>query len=401
MEAYVGIDIGRNFHVYSIVSSTGQQLSSGRFGSDGNGAQSFLAVLLKQNVALVGMEATGHYWRNLFHLLRRHGYTCRVLNPIVTQYYRRMNLIRHKTDALDAECIARYLAATRPEGQGLDPETQEQLRALARLQATVAEQLTSTVNRLHQMVDQTFPEFTKHVPQLKSAKALALLKRYPTAASITRSRCLETLSYGKRGHRLGQEKAALLKAAAASTIGHAQGDSDGLMIRQTVDQILLLQKQEKELLSTMEELAQSMDAGLNQLLTIPGISVKSAAAIIGEVGDIRQFPSTKQLIGYVGCHPRFNSSGMKEGMAFMSKAGNKRLRRILWQCTIVAIRHNPLVRTHYEAKLAEGKRKMVAIGHCMAKLVRIVWAVLTYNEPFDATGGTRLAATRSSENTGT
>ncbi|WP_298038640.1 IS110 family transposase [uncultured Desulfuromonas sp.] len=400
MDAYVGIDVGRNFHVYAIVSSTGKPLTSGRFLSDGNGFQSFLAVLEKQDVTLVGMEATGHYWRNLFHLLRRHGYTCRVLNPIVTQYYRRMSLIRHKTDALDAECIARYLAAVRPAGQNLDPETQEQLRAMARLQATLAEQLTATVNRLHQMVDQSFPEFTRQVPRLRSAKALTLLKRYPTAASITQARRLATLSYGKQGHRLGPEQAARLKAAAAATAGHAQSAADALMIRQTVEQILLLQKQEQELLSEMEELAQSVDTGLKQLLTIPGISVKSAAAIIGEVGDIRQFPSVKQLIGYVGCHPRFNSSGMKEGMAFMSKAGNKRLRRILWQCTIVAIRHNPLVRAHYEAKVAEGKRKMVAIGHAMAKLVRIVWAVLTYNEPFDATGGTRLVAARSPEQAG-
>lgn len=397
MGVYVGIDIGRNFHVYSIVSSTGQPLTSGRFFSNGSGVQSFLSVLRKQDIALIGMEATGHYWRNLFHLLRGYGYTCRVLNPIVTQYYRRMSLIRHKTDALDAECIACYLAAVRPTGQELDPEAQEQLRSLARLQATVAEQLTSTVNRLHQLVDQSFPEFTSHVPGLKSAKALALLKRYPTAASMARSRSLGTLSYGKRGHRLGQEKAALLKAAAASTAGHAQGAADALMIRQTVEQILLLQKQERELLSVMEELAQTVDTGLTQLVSVPGISVKAGVAIIGEVGNIQKFASPKQLIGYVGCHPRFNSSGMKEGMAYMSKAGNKRLRRILWQCTIVAIRHNPLIRAHYEAKLAEGKRKMVAIGHCMAKLVRIVWAVMTYNEPFDATGGARLAATRSLE----
>ncbi|PLX21100.1 hypothetical protein C0584_03490 [Candidatus Parcubacteria bacterium] len=172
------------------------------------------------------------------------------------------------------------------------------------------------------------------------------------------------------------------------------------MIQQTVEQILLLQKQEQELLSEMEKLAQSVDTGLKQLVTVPGISVKSAAAIVGKVGDIQQFPSAKQLIGYVGCHPRFNSSGMKEGMAYMSKADNKRLRRILWQCTIVAIRHNPLVRAHYEAKVAEGKRKMVAIGHAMAKLVRIVWVVLTYNEPFDATGGIRLVAARSPEKAG-
>jgi hypothetical protein len=46
----------------------------------------------------------------------------------------------------------------------------------------------------------------------------------------------------------------------------------------------------------------------------------------------------------------------------------------------------------YEAKLAEGKRKMVAIGHCMAKLVRIIWAVQTYKEPFDVADCARLAA---------
>jgi hypothetical protein len=45
----------------------------------------------------------------------------------------------------------------------------------------------------------------------------------------------------------------------------------------------------------------------------------------------------------------------------------------------------------YEAKLAEGKRKMVAIGHCMNKLIRIIWGVLTYNESCDPEGGKRLA----------
>jgi hypothetical protein len=35
---------------------------------------------------------------------------------------------------------------------------------------------------------------------------------------------------------------------------------------------------------------------------------------------------------------------------------------------------------------------MVAIGHCMAKLVRIIWAVQTYKEPFDVADCARLAA---------
>ncbi|PIQ34254.1 MAG: IS110 family transposase, partial [Zetaproteobacteria bacterium CG17_big_fil_post_rev_8_21_14_2_50_50_13] len=38
---------------------------------------------------------------------------------------------------------------------------------------------------------------------------------------------------------------------------------------------------------------------------------------------------------------------------------------------------------------AEGKKKMVAIGHCMNKLIHIIWGVLTYREPFDPNGGIR------------
>jgi len=41
-------------------------------------------------------------------------------------------------------------------------------------------------------------------------------------------------------------------------------------------------------------------------------------------------------------------------------------------------------------KLVEGKKKIVAIGHCMNKLIHIIWAILTYHEPFDDKGGKLL-----------
>jgi len=130
------------------------------------------------------------------------------------------------------------------------------------------------------------------------------------------------------------------------------------------------------------------------LLSIPGIAIKSAAAVIGEIGDIQRFATAKKLTGYIGAHPRFHESGNKAAHPRMSKAGNKRLRRILWQCTIVAMQHNPIVKAFYEKKLAEGKKKMVAIGHCMNKLIHIIWAVLTYHENFDENGGIRLQKAR-------
>lgn len=391
MAAFVGIDVGRTFHVYAVVDGSGVRVAAGKVANSRKGLDDLLSVLNQLEVSLVGMEATGHYWRNLYHSLCRHGYTCCVLNPLATKYYRKMSLTKHKTDALDADCIARYLAAVRPEATGPSEEAKERLRALCRAQATLAEQLTAAINRLHRLIDLSFPEVLSCLPNLKTAKALALLEKYPTALAVSKATRLADLSYGERGHRLGKPVADTLKALARNSSGSAQSTTDELLVRQAVAQIRLLQNQEKALLQAMETLVLEEDLGVAKLVTVPGVGAKAAAVVVSEIGDIRQFESTKKLTGFVGAHPRFNDSGNKIGHASMSKAGNKRLRRILWQCTIVAIRHNPTIKQVYENKLAEGKRKMVAIGHCMNKLIRIIWGVLTYNEPYDPAGGKRLA----------
>jgi transposase len=389
MGCFVGIDIGKNNHDYAVVDAAGAKLASGRFTGNAPGFEKLKRVLLKFDVEMVGMEATGHYWLNLWHALKHAGYTLRLLNPTATVYYRRMSLTRHKTDALDAVCIARYLATVRPDGRGLGVEEQEQLRSLARAQATLAEQITESVNRLHKQLDLSFPEFPKLLGRLDTPKSLALLESYPTAQMMGRSRKLADKQYGQQKHRIGEALAKRLREAARSSFGYAQTASDALLIRQSVSHIQLLRGQARVLIHEMEALVTEQDQDAANLLSVPGIAIKSAAAVIGEVGDIHRFETPKKLTGYIGAHPRFHESGNKSAHPRMSKAGNKRLRRILWQCTIVAMKHNPIIKALYEKKLAEGKKKMVAIGHCMNKLIHIIWAVLTYCEPFDPKGGIR------------
>jgi len=301
-----------------------------------------------------------------------------------------MSLTKHKTDALDAVCIARYLSTVRPEQRGLNTQAQEQVRSLARAQATTAEQITQTVNRLHKYLDLSFPEYPVLLGRLDSPKSLSLLELYPTAALMSKARKLADKRYGHQNHKIGEAMALKLKEAAKTSFGCAQATSDALLIRQSVSHIKLLQEQTKTLIYEMETLIADQDEDASNLLSVPGIAIKSAAAVIGEVGDIQRFETPKKLTGYIGAHPRFHESGNKSAQPRMSKAGNKKLRRILWQCTIVAMKHNPIIKAHYEKKLAEGKKKMVAIGHCMNKLIHIIWAVLTYHEIFDPNGGSRL-----------
>lgn len=390
MGCFVGIDIGKSRHAYAVVDENGAETASGEFASTRAGFETLKCVLSRYEVDCIGMEATGHYWRNLWHALGHAGYERRLLNPTATVYYRRMSLIKHKTDALDALCIARYLATVRPDDRGLGVDAQETLRSLARAQAAIAGQITEAINRLHKQLDLSFPEFPKLVGRLDSPKALMLLEHYPTALMMGRARTLADKCYGQQNHRVGAPLAGRLQEAARNSFGCAQSSSDALLIRQSVGHIRLLREQSNELMREMETLVVEQDKDAANLLSVPGIAIKSAAAVIGEVGDIRRFETAKKLTGYIGAHPRFHDSGNKSGHPRMSKAGNKRLRRILWQCTIVAMKYNPIIKAHYEKKLAEGKKKMVAIGHCMNKLIHIIWAVLTYHEPFDPNGGRRV-----------
>jgi transposase len=394
MGCFVGIDIGKSKHDYAIVDDSGGILKTGELSSHTGGFEKLAKVLSKFDVGLIGMEATGHYWRNLWQALVEAGYTCSLLNPTSTVYFRRMSLTKHKTDALDAVCIARYLSTIRPDARGLNSQAQEQVKSLARAQATTAEQISQTVNRLHKYLDLSFPEYPKLIGRLDSPKSLRLLELYPTASHMNKARKLADKSYGHQNHKMGKAMALKLKAAAKTSFGCAQAASDALLIRQSVSHIKLLQEQTKTLIHEMETLISEQDMDVADLLSIPGIAIKSAAAVIGEVGDIQRFETPKKLTGYIGAHPRFHESGNKSAHPRMSKAGNKKLRRILWQCTIVAMQHNPIIKAHYEKKLAEGKKKMVAIGHCMNKLIHIIWAVLTYHEPFDPKGGIRLQKLR-------
>ncbi len=334
MGCFVGIDIGKGKHDYAIVDEDGGVLKTGYFAATSVGFEKLKQVLIQFGIMLIGMEATGHYWRNLWQVLIGYGHACSLLNPASTVYFRRMTLIKHKTDALDAVCIARYLATIRPDARGLDIAGQEALRSLARAQATLAEQITESVNRLHKQLDLSFPEFPKLVGRLDSHKVLMLLESYPTANLMSRSRTLAEKRYGQQNHRIGKPLAKRLKDAAESSIGCAQEPTDALLIRQSVQLIKMLHAQAKILITDMEKMVSEQDQDAANLLSIPGIAIKSAAAVIGEIGDIQRFETAKKLTGYIGAHPRFHESGNKSAHPRMSKAGNKRLRRILWQCTI-------------------------------------------------------------------
>ena len=108
--------------------------------------------------------------------------------------------------------------------------------------------------------------------------------------------------------------------------------------------------------------------------------------------DIDRFATPDSLVNYFGVFPEEESSSgvdkdgqpLPAGAMHMSRKGNDLAARYLWNAARTAIRHNPAIRPLYRRLRAKGKRGDVAIGHCMRKLLHLVFAVWKTDRPFDA-----------------
>jgi len=137
---YAGIDIGGETHVIAIVDGEGQVIHRAtKFSEDARGYAELLKVLGATTDVQVGMEATGHYWQNVFGFLTAHDILVTVINPLRTRRHAEENLARAKTDAIDAAGIARYLQEKKPAPTRLAEATTLQLRELVRLRDRVVQ----------------------------------------------------------------------------------------------------------------------------------------------------------------------------------------------------------------------------------------------------------------------
>ncbi len=141
---YAGIDVGAERHMVAVVGEQGEVLCrSSPFGEDASDYVHLFELLGPPEGCLLALEATGHYWRNLFVALLAKGYAVAVLNPLRTRRFAEEELQRTKTDAIDALGIARFAAQKRPPAAQLSDSATEELRELGRLRERLAEDFAS------------------------------------------------------------------------------------------------------------------------------------------------------------------------------------------------------------------------------------------------------------------
>jgi transposase len=382
----VGIDVAAERHVVAAVDEREQVLLKPMpFTEDAGGYQTLFDRLGPPADTLIAMEATGHYWKNLFATLVTHGFAVALLNPLRTRRFAGEDLQRTQTDAIDALGIARFAAQKRPPPTRLPTPATEELRELVRFRDRLVQDFGDRVRQLHRLVDLGFPEFTRSVRDLGSALATAILHDYPTAAAfqgVSLPR-LAGLRYDGR-HRLGDELAQALLGAAEGSVGRHHGEAYRIQVRYTCEDLDRLRHRLRDLERDIERLLADHEVGI-LLTTIEGIGPNTAARLVATFGDFSGFRSGAALACYVGVIPALRQSGKRtSSRAGLTPIGDAHLRAKLWMPVLAAVRKNPWLRAYYTGLIARGKLPKVALIAAMRKLLHAVYSVATHRRPFAA-----------------
>ena len=386
----VGIDIGKNKHTFSIIDKGTGEILLNPSGFDNN-QTGFLYLIKKlsnyaKSELLIGMEDTGHYHFALLKYLLDNRYTVALINPTTTDLTRKIQGGITKNDPLDSLTICDVIGSNQRKKpyritkvNRFDLYEQKQL---TRHHHNLKEELNLYKNRLQKCIDIVFPEFNSLFRSKYGIVYMNVLKTFASAENIasadirTLRKCFE---YKGRGKRISLS-AEQLKAAAQTSVG-IPSIAEEIQLRHLVCQIEMIEEQLSEIDKKIEEFSLQNNS---PILSIPGISHFSGTSILAELGDICNYTKASQIIKFAGVAPyHYESSQFTAQHTAITKKGSRYLRKTLYQIILPVINHNKVFTAYYNKKLVEGKGYRCAQGHCIRKLLRIIYHLLSTRQTFD------------------
>ena len=283
---------------------------------------------------LVGMEACAgaHFWARELQAL---GHEVRIMPPSYVKPY----VKRGKTDAADAEAICE--AVTRPTMRFVPVKSAERQAALLdhKTREFLVRQRTQLVNTIRAHLS----EFGIVV-----AKGIHNVDRLLEASSE-------------------------LPDAARPAI-----DLLAEQLRETQEKI--------DAVTARIEAAQKSDPLARRLATIPGLGAITASAIAATTPEVDNFRTARDYAAWLGLTPQPHSSGGKERLGRISKAGNRYLRRLLYLGAMAQISARRCRRPgdDWLWHMLERKPVKVVAVALANRMARVVWALINSGESYRA-----------------
>ncbi|MCE9610358.1 MAG: transposase [Chthoniobacter sp.] len=221
---------------------------------------------------------------------------------------------------------------------------------------------------------------------LQRAARVEVMVVNPRAIKDFQRARLTRLSLQQVSRRLLQLRAELTREQARLHAVEFTPDRDGLIAADLRANIRHLQKRIKALQQSAAALAArepELAAQVARLRSVPGIGELSALKLLGELLVLPTGLKAKQWVAHAGLDPRPRQSGATDAPRHISRTGNRHLRLALFMPALVAIQRSPQIRAAYEALLARGKKKKVALVAIMRRLLHAIWGMLHHSQDFN------------------
>jgi len=370
MEKACGLDVHKDSVFACILDEQGKKILEKRFGTLTPELTALRDTLVSQGCGHVAMESTSIYWMPVWHVLES-DFSLKLANPYFIK-----QLPGRKSDVKDAHWIAECLQKDLIKGSFVPEGVLQEMRQLSRQcfrltksRVRVEQQMDNQLQRCNIRLSNYVSNQGNNVSLRKIIEAIIQGERDPSK--------LVRLVHGRTKNRHGHQ-------LITHSLDGVLGQTDIEMLKQCMEQLDLLEKQQAACLNHLEELADNYFAReISLLCTIPGIQKYSAMCILSEIGnDMEVFGKASHLVGWAGLRPRNDESAGKI-QSRKTLHGNKYLRKMLVQVTWSATRSNKTFLGKKYNQLSKRMKSQKAALAITRKILVIIFNVLQTGQPFD------------------
>jgi transposase len=241
------------------------------------------------------MEATGVYWKPVWHVLEAE-VSLTLANP---QHVR--NVPGRKSDKTDATWLADLLAVGLIRGSFVPPAAIFELRDLTRTRKQLVREMARHKQRVQKTLEDANIKITEAISDILGVSGRAVVRAL--IAGETDPGRLADVTSGR------------LKASPAQLGEVLQGrvtDHHRFMLRLHLQQIEGLEQAVEGVERRIEDQLTPFRAAIDLLLTMPGLRTTAAAVIVAEIGtDMTVFPTAGHVVSWAGLCPRLDESAGK------------------------------------------------------------------------------------------